>query len=173
MAFTDGVDSFYMAVKTRLATINPSRLVGYMGAQDWPPPKVTFGKLYLLNLGEAPVGPQHGTIANPVTSHLAQWVWVLQGSDLAPNLRARSRGDRLRQDVAIKDELIRALYPGFAQKQSWAANSSGALVGTAHSPVEYIVWTRPQFTTKVDKASGIVYGSMSVHISDMLDQITA
>ena len=173
MAFTDGLDSFYAAVKTRLATINASRVIGYMGAQDWPPPKVVLGKLYLLGLGETPAGSQHGSIGNPVTSHLAQIVWMVLGTDLNPNERKRSRGDRMRLDVAIKDELMKALWPQFTEKKSWTVDSTGKLVGTSHDPIEHIVWTRPQFMTKLDKDSGNVYGAVSVHITDMLDQITS
>lgn len=177
MAFTDGIDSYYVAIKNRLATINPQRAVGYMASQDWPPPKIQVGKLYLALPADPPVGPEHGTIANPVVTHLAQWSWIVMGSDLAPNLRMRNRGDRARLDVAIKDELVRAHYPNFTQKFAYTVDNSGNIVLAAANLqpaiAERVCWTRVQFSTKLDKESGMVYGAASVHIVDMLDQITS
>lgn len=167
--FADGIDSFYNWVKTRMASVNPGRKVlGLLDAQDWPSTNVVMEAFYLLTLKDA---SQNGTIANPIEAHIVQWVWVIKGSDLSQGQRGRNRGDRFRTAQDMKGELVQALYPNFAEKKSWQVDGNGRWIGTSHDPVEYIMWSKPDFNQRLDKENGIVYGACGLHITDFLDQI--
>lgn len=175
---SDSVDSHFRWVLSRMVTINPARQVfGIMNAQDWPPQQVRFESFYLLSLGEQPIGKSFDSASIPVLSHLLQWLWMVQGTDLKTGVVGRNRGDRYRIDAEMKGELLKALYPRFCQKQKWVLSGNSlnnlAVQPTPLDPVEYVWWDTPTFHRSMDKESGLVYGSAAVNMTNMSDFIAA
>lgn len=181
MAFTDAVDSHYIYVRTRILTENPNRVMGgVLSAQDWPSKPIKFDAFYLLVLGESPVGRQGYSGQVPIKFHSLQWVWIVKGSDLTPGKKAANRGDKYRIVQKMKEELQNATLPNFTEKLSWALVPTGQpapndadWTGTSKDPKEFIWWTPIEFHEKVDKDSGVMYGSANIRIQDMMDAITS
>jgi hypothetical protein len=170
-SFVDGIDSHYNWVKSRIAVKNPDRSVkGLLQAQDWPSQKIELSAFYLLVVGTTPLDIQAGSIAGPHVSHLLQWVWIVKGTDLAANQRMRNRGDRFRTHMAMKDELVYAMYPNYTEKKTWSYINE-VWTGESLVPAQHVSWSRVQFQERLDKDSGVIYGTASVHVSDMLTQI--
>lgn len=174
--FWDGMLSHYEYVKARIIAINSNRVVrGYMMAQDWPPKNIQDSAFYLLSHGEQPVGRQMFSPTVPVVSHLLTWMWVIKGADISAGQVGPNRGLRFQVSYQMKDEIKQALYPYFCQKFTWGWDNSVPpnFVGTAASPIQYVGWQPPSYQDKLDKQSGVVYGSAAIRVWDMLDQITA
>lgn len=176
MAYIDGVFSHYEYVKARILTINPNRVVkGYNLAQDWPPKNISYDAFYLLTLGEDPIGRQGFSPYIPIVMHQFQWLWVSAGQDIGAGQVGPNRGIRFQTHFAMKGELEQALFPYFCEKMTWGYDSSNPpkFVGTSESPQEFIGWAPPSYHEKLDRASGVVYGSVAVRVWDMLDPVTA
>jgi hypothetical protein len=153
-------------------------MVGIVDAMDWPPNSVKLESFYLLVLGQKPViGKSFWSAAIPVVVHTLQWTWMIVGSDLVSGKVGRSRGDRYRTNLTMRQELLKATYPWFCQKQSWAVQgntpSGLALQGTPVVPSEYVWWSPLTFLNRLDKDSGVVYGAATVQLTDMTEMITA
>lgn len=172
MAFVDGIDSHYQAVRARLGP-NPTYPVkGFLQAMDWPPKPITNNAFYLLDLGDKPIGKQMYSATVPVKFHFVQWNWVIVGTDLQSGQRADNRGDRFRVGQAMKDALTQALYPNFTEKKTWTLDGSGTWVGTSLVPPEYVTWNPVEFMPKpTNKESGVIYGAAALRIWNMLDSI--
>ncbi len=174
MAYVDTIDSHYAAVKTRLATINPNREVkGLLMARDWPPTKVALEAFYLLTLTDTPIGRQGYSQSVPMKYEHVEWVWAITGTDLAPGQRKSNRGDRFRTAFQMKDEMTKALYPGFTEKMSFSLDANGNWVGTSENPVEFISWAPVSFVEKSSQESGVIWGTAALRIWTMLDFISA
>lgn len=160
-----------------MQTINPARqLLGVMSAQDWPPKQVKFEAFYMLVLGQSPAPRSAWSPSVPIVGHEIQFVWLITGSDVQAGQVGRNRGDRYRTDMTMKEELEKALYPGFTEKLSWSVSGQSItnlqLTSVSESPKEFIRWrTPPVFVTKVDKASGVIYGSAAFRMTEMTDTI--
>ena len=173
MAFVDAIDSFYSATKARLATINPERVVkGLLMAQDWPPTNVALEAFYLLTLSDSSIGRHGYSQSTPMKFANVQWVWIIKGTDLKSGERQANRGDRFRTAFEMKDEMTKALYPGFTEKLSFSLDANGNWTGVAENPIEYISWTPCDFVEKSDK-SGVIWGSATVRVWQMTDTITS
>jgi hypothetical protein len=173
--FIDGLDSMYGYVKSRILTMNPQRVVkGMLNAQDWPSKNIEYDAFYMLDLGETAIGKQGYSASTPIKFHAVQWVWINKGTDVAPTVRQANRGDKYRTMQQMKGELTFGLYPGFAQKFSWALVGS-VFTPTALNPVEYITWTPVQFHEKWSQqgGAGVGYGAGYTSLTDMLDTIVA
>lgn len=175
----NAVDTYFEYVSNRMATIvNPQRkVVGVSDAMDWPPKNILFDSFYLLVLGQKPVvGKSFWSASVPVLVHTLQWTWMIQGTDLSGNIVGRSRGDRYRVNMTMRQEILKATYPWFCQKQSWQVTGGTpaglALKGTPVVPSESIWWTPPTFLNRVDSDPGIIYGSATVQLTDMTETIT-
>lgn len=172
----EGIDTYVRHVRLRLATINPNRQVkGPMSAQDWPVKRVIPEALYLLVLGDAPVGRAGFSPTVPIVHTTLQWAWVILGEDIADGVRGRNRGNRYRTDYEIKEELRQAVYPGFAPKvRLSAAPQTGALTATPFDSQEAIFWTPLEYgQQRQDRDSGVIYGIATTYITQMTDAITA
>lgn len=174
MAYTDAIYSHYEYVKSRLATVNSSRIVkGLLDAQDWPPAPVVVEAFYLLVLADTPAGRQFYSAAVPVKFHHVQWVWINKGLDLAQGQRKANRGDRFVFMMQMRGELTNALYPNFCEKKNWALDGNGNFVGVSEPVVEFISWAPVEFQKKAAQDSGVMWGSGAVNIWDMTDTITS
>lgn len=163
----NAVDSLFEYVKSRMATINPARVLGgLVDAQDWPPQNVQMEALYLIALPAVPVGKETYSAAIPILMHTLQWTWMVQGTDLAQAIIGANRGDRYRKNMQIRQDLLAALWPNFAEKKSWSVVGQ-AVVGASLNPVEFMIWTPVQFLERIDKASGLLYGTATIHLTDM------
>ena len=174
--FIDALDSMYEYVKARIISFNPDRVVkGYLNAQDWPSKNIAYDAFYMLDLGETVIGKQGYSATVPIVYHAVQWVWINKGTDVAPTVRQANRGDKYRTMQAMKGELTYGLYPGFAQKFTWAINAAGVFTPTALNPVEYVTWTPVQFHEKWSQqgGAGVGYGAGYTSLTDMLDTIVA
>jgi len=155
--------------------MNSSRLVnGIMDAQSWPPAEVKTESFYVLTLSDVN-NKNLSTTANPGAVRYIQWIWIIVGKDIAPGSKVRgaNRGDRFVIQQTMEAELLCGLYPKYTEKKSWAMNSSGLWLGTSKTPPEFINWSFSKILKKVDKGSGLVYGTASVELVDMFDQIPA
>jgi hypothetical protein len=172
--YAAGIDTHYLWVRGRVTALNPARVfAGVMSAQDWPPKDVLTEAFYLLVLGEVPLGRQADSATIPVKVHTAQWTWLVVGTDVQKGIQLRSRGDRYRTHFAMKGELEYGVFPRFAPKQNVVLNSTGELVAIPYDPVETILWSPVTLVDRNEKASGVLYGTGTVRITDMTDEITS
>jgi len=172
------VDTYFEYVAARMASVvNPNRrVVGVMDAMDWPPKTVLMESFYLLLLGERPmIGKEFWSAAIPVEVHTLQWTWIIQGGELTQGKVGRSRGDRYRTNMLMRQEILQGTYPWFCQKQSWGVQgttpSGVSLVGTPVVPNECIWWNQPTFLNRVDRESGMIFGTATVQVVDMTQEI--
>lgn len=167
-------DTLWTTFVQRLSVVNPSRVaVGYMDAQDWPPQGVQFNAFYLLEIASNPLNKATWSWTVPFYEILHQFVWIVKGTDVSnynDNL-GKTRGDRVRINSQMKEELLQSLYPGFAQKVKLSVNSAQNLVSTALN--EPVVWNQPQFHIRADKESGNLYGTATVKVTDMTESIAS
>lgn len=171
---TPAIDSFYQYVKARVVAINSSRRFGgIMMAQDWPAPETQTESFYLLSLGEQPIGRQGYSAAIPILLYTLQWTWVIVGTDLTMELKGSNRGDRYRTLFTMKDELRKAMYPGFTEKKQIAISATGDITFSSLDPKEQIRWTPVSFKERVDKDSGTIYGTATTYLTDMSEKIAA
>jgi hypothetical protein len=173
VAYIDAIDSFFMEMRTRMATINPNRVVkGYAMAQDWPFENVALEAFYLLTMKDTAADRNFYSASTPVKFHHVQWVWIIKGTDTPQGVRQANRGDRFRTLFQMKDELIQAMYPNFCEKLTFSL-VNGTWTGVPENPVEYITWTPVEFAEKSAMDSGIVWGIGSTKIWTMTDTITS
>lgn len=170
----DAIDSYFSYIVGNLSTINPNRkVIGVADAMDWPPKNVVLEAFYLLVLGSRGItGKSFWSSAVPTQVHTLQWTWILAGSDLTQGKIGRSRGDRYRTNMLMRDELIAS-----TQGQWWTQKLQYSVVGNTPSglvlkstpifPVENVWWSPLTFLNRIDRTSGLIYGAASVQVTDM------
>lgn len=170
----DVVDSYFEFLSAGIAAANPNRkVIGVMDAMDWPPKNVVLEAFYLLVMGARGItGKGFWSSANPTYVHTLQWTWIIAGSDLTQGKIGRSRGDRYRTNMTMRDELVVATQSAWwTEKQQWSVvgntPSGVALKAQSLSPKEFVWWTPFTFLNRQDKESGLIYGAASVQITDM------
>jgi len=168
----NAVDSYFEYCLTRWQTINPARnVVAILDAMDWPAKQVELEQVYLLTLGQRPLGKQFWSGSVPVLAHTLQWTWMIAGTDLQSGKVGRSRGDRYRKNMTIKQELLQASWPWFTEKKSWSVQgntpSGLSLVSSSLSPKEFMWWTELTFMNRIDRQSGLIYGTATLYLTDM------
>ena len=170
----DAIDSYFQNMEKGLALANPSRkVVGIMDAMDWPPKNVQLEAFYLLILGARGISSKgFWSSANPTYVHTVQWTWIIAGSDLTQGTIGRSRGDRYRTNMIMRDELVTATQAAWwTEKLSWSVQGNTptglALQSQELSPSEFIWWSPLTFLNRQDKESGVIYGAATVQITDM------
>lgn len=164
----DAVDTLWKTFSGRMATINSARkLMGYMDAENWPPPQVVFDGFYLLALSSNPLGKASDSWAVPFYEHMLQFQWITKGTETSTytDTTGKNRGNRVRTAWVMQQELLRALYPGFAQKQQLSVDASQKVNSVILN--EPISWTKPQFRWRADKESGLIYMIATVRVTDM------
>jgi hypothetical protein len=172
------IDSYYEYCTGRMVTINPSRkMAGILDGQDWPSNLVQMESFYLLTLGQRPLGKQFWSGTVPVLAHTLQWSWMISGTDLKNSKVGRNRGDRYRTNLTMREELLRASWPWFTEKLTWSVQGSTpsglALQSQSLNPKESIWWTELTFMNRLDRASGLIYGTATVFLTDMDAAITS
>jgi len=114
-------DSFFRALQSRLAAVNPARTITVDGTvrpailvvenEPYPPPKLFFNAFYIHWLGAPVVRPFRRT-ATPRYELLAQLEYFVQGT---ASLQ-RPFADRGRLMAQLDGELFAILFPGFTEK---------------------------------------------------------
>lgn len=170
----DAIDSYFQILEKGILQANPNRkVIGVMDAMDWPPKNVQLEAFYLLLLGARGVSNKgFWSAANPTYVHSLQWTWIVAGSDLTQGKIGRSRGDRYRTNMIMRDELVVATQSAWwAEKLKYSVvgntPSGVALQSTELNPSEFIWWTPYTFLNRIDRESGLIYGAASVQITDM------
>jgi hypothetical protein len=176
----DCLDSYFTFVSAQLTKLNaqvtidgnlvPQPIGSILQTHDWPqsPVYLSEGAINLLILA---MNPRGGTENQTMYEFICQWTWVLIGTNLTSTQQGANRGDRYRNNIQIMQNLRQANFPGFCQKQSITAvdqnlgtitqtpsSSSVPYASLPYNTIETIHWTRPRFTSRMDKDSGIVYG---------------
>jgi hypothetical protein len=182
MPSVDAVDSFYQYWRARINAVTKRTVLGLkagnvvagmLDAQDWPNKNVKFDAFYLLNVGDVPIGRDGYSTYIPILLRQVQWVWINKGQELVQGIRQASRGTRFRTLEAMKGELLYASAPGYAPKLSWAEDNNDNWTGTPLNPPEVIEWKPLEFHSKLDKATGVIYGSAMTRLVDMSDAIAS
>lgn len=170
----DAIDTHLNSVMTRIAAFNSSRKVyGPIDAQDWPPKQIPVQNeaFYLLVLAPMPSGTGESS-SSPIYSITLQWQWYVVGTEITTGIRGRVRGDRGRTNRTMMEELLYGMFPYFATKMSTSINEGdGSIVLTKVTPQEQCSWTKPKFTSRVDRDSGVVYGIATVYLTDIQNQV--
>lgn len=172
-AMIESIDSYFMMIRSRIATLNPTReVIGVLDAGEWPPENITPHAFYLLLLGSVEVRGG-STPSVPVYVHTLQWQWFVQGSDLTAGVRGKNRGDRYRIIMQMRNEIRIANFPRFTEKLIYSPAADGQLTSQSLTPPEQVWWKMPTFYKRSDKESGSVYEVASIEITDMTPLITA
>jgi len=170
----ESTDTLWNYFTGRIATINPARLLGgYLDAQDWPPKQVDFDKFYMLVLGDVPLDEETFSWNVPFYETTVQFMWMNMGTQISnyTNVMGKNRGDRIRTCYQMKQELLQAMFPGFTNKISLSVDAAQNLQTTTLQ--EQIWWSKPAFNTRVDRESGLLYGTATVKIGSMAPTIAA
>lgn len=161
-------DSFFRALQSRLATVNPARTITLDGVvrpailvvenEPYPPPKLFFNTFYIHWLGAPNVGEFAGTLA-PRYSLTAQLEYFVQGT---ASLQ-RSFADRGRVMAQLDRELLEILFPGSTEKMDHSAVPPAALGSR-------LLWRwTPSFQTIAD--GGVLRRITTVNVSFFLEEI--
>jgi len=170
----DAIDSYFEFMEAGIIAVNANRkVIGIMDAMDWPPKTVQLESFYLLVLGARGLtGKSAWSSAIPTYVHTLQWTWIIAGSDLTQGKIGRSRGDRYRTNITMRDELVVATQSAWwTQKLQWTIRgntpSGVVLSSTPLSPSEFLWWGPLTFLNKQDRESGTIFGAATVQITDM------
>jgi hypothetical protein len=170
----DAIDSYFQAIEAGILAANANRkVIGIMDGMDWPPKTIQMEAFYLLVLGSRGISSKSfWSSANPVLVHTLQWTWVIAGSDLTSGKIGRSRGDRYRTNMQMRDELIVATQAvWWTQKYEWSITgntpSGIALQNTPLNPPEFVWWTPLVFLNRQDREAGVIYGAATVQVTDI------
>lgn len=170
----DCVDSYFQIMAQNIQLVNPARkVIGVSDAMDWPPKNVILEAFYLLVIGQRGLTSKSmWSSAVPTYVHELQWVWIIAGSDLTAGKVGRSRGDRYRTNMIMRDELVAATQSAWwTEKLQWSVTGSTpsglALQSQSLNPKDYVWWTPLVFLNRLDKESGVVYGSATVQVTDI------
>jgi len=161
-------DSFFRALQSRLAVVNPARTITMDGAtrpailvvenESYPPPKLFFNTFYIHWLGAPAVREFSGTLA-PRYSLAAQLEYFVQGT---PSLQ-RPFADRGRLLAQLDRELIEILFPGSAEKMDHSAVPPVPLGSS-------LLWRwTPSFQTFAD--GGVLRRLTTVNVSFFLEAV--
>ncbi len=161
-------DSFFRALQSRLAMVNPARTITMDGAprpailvvenESYPPPKLFFNTFYIHWLGAPAVREFSGKLA-PRYSLTAQLEYFVQGT---ASLQ-RPFADRGRLLAQLDRELIEILFPGSAEKKDYSAIPPAALGSS-------LLWRwTPSFQTTSD--GGVLRRLTTVNVSFFLEAI--
>jgi hypothetical protein len=170
----DAIDSYFQIIEAGILKANPNRkVIGVMDAMDWPPKQIQLESFYLLVLGSRGVtSKSFWSSANPTLVHTLQWTWIVAGSDLTSGKIGRSRGDRYRTNMIMRDELIVATQgTWWTEKLNWSVTgntpSGIALQSVELNPPEFLWWTPLVFLNRQDREAGVIYGAATVQVTDI------
>ncbi len=162
-------DSFFRALQSRLAVLNPNRTIFLNGEtrpaivvaenQPFPPPKLFFNTFYIHWIG-APVVRGFARTAAPRYEQIAQIEYFVTGT--AP--LERPFADRGRLMAALDRELLAILFPGFTEKLDYSSSPPQPLGSFLHWR-----WT-PDLRTVADQEGSVLRRLATVNVSFYLEE---
>ncbi len=163
-------DTFFRALQSRLAVVNPARTITVDGVtrpailvvenEAYPPPKLFFNTFYIHWLG-GPAVRQFARTLTPRYALLAQLEYFVQGT---PALQ-RPFADRGRITAQMDGELIEILFPGIAEKTDYSGASPQPLGCSVHWQ-----WT-PDFRSAAERDGSLLKRAATVNVSSYLKDI--
>ena len=166
----DTIESFYYWVRSRVLTINSARVFGgIVQARDWPLKVATLEAPYLLIQSDTSV-PFAKSVSQQQSNSLlrVQWAWMIQGDNIQANAQSTNRGNKYRINMQMIDEMRNGHFPGQCEKLQYTLTDDGTgnplQVVTEYNPPEYVRWTQPRFSDKIDRTSGILFCSGAVSV---------
>jgi len=161
-------DSFFRALQSRLAVVNPARTINLDGAvrpgilvaenEPYPPAKLFFNTFYIHWLG-APAVRQFANANAPRYELLTQVEYFVRGT---PGLQ-RPFADRGRLISELDRELVEILFPGFTPKLDHS-QSQPAPLGSA------VLWRwTPDLRTVVESDGAVLRRLATVNLSFYMD----
>lgn len=174
-SMVDWPDSHYQYVKNRILLINPNRKFGGIAtASDWPSAEMIPEALYMILSTENPNrgdGPGTNPWSSPFYGMPIQWVWSIIGTDIPGTSAAANRGDRYRKTFVQMQEMVQGMYPGFCEKFNYSPNGT-TLIATPYAPKEMIWFTKPRFSERIERTTGILFGSATTTITGIAPSIS-
>ena len=163
-------DSFFRALQSRLAVVNPSRTITVDGAtkpailvaenEPYPPARLHFNTFYIYWLVAPAVQEFAGTLV-PRYEQIAQLEYFVQGTAALHKPFA----DRGRLMAALDGELLQILFPGFVVKEDHSQQPPAALGSTVQWR-----WT-PSLRTISEKEGAILRRIATVNVSFYIEAI--
>ena|SRR5882762_8381740 len=170
----EAFDSHYDWVKTRVLAQNSTRkFSGIMESQGWPPRIVKMESFYLITLGETPVNAKVGSLSSSWYRGTVQWTWMIAGTDIEKGMAGLNRGDAYTINAQMKKELRLGAYPLFAEKKAFSVDGNRQVVRTGYDPKKWVYWTFLEFTQRVDRDSGLIYGIATTYLTAVAQEIVA
>lgn len=163
-------DSFFRALQSRLALVNPARTITTGGVtkpailvsenEPYPPAKLFFNTFYIHWIG-APAVPEFGGTLAPRYEQIAQMEYFVQGTSALH----RPFADRGRLMAQLDRELVQILFPGFTPKQDHGQQPPAPLGSTLH-------WRwNPDLRTVTEKEGSVLRRVATVNVSFYLEAI--
>lgn len=173
----DALDSHFLYVQGRLQQSFPQfPAIGVVDARDWPFQQAAEQSLYLVT-GDVRNSRQVNSWQSSLATYKARWCWIVIGTDLTQGVQVANRGDKYRIAAAMRTALLTALYPGFCQKQQYAVvdNGLGQPIYAITTPYafENVWWSKPDFASRQDLKTGIIFGYAAVAISAFEPEINS
>lgn len=165
-------DSFFRALQSRLAVVNPDRTILVNGVtrpaivvaenQPFPPPKLFFNTFYIHWIA-APLVREFSGTAAPRYEQIAQIEYFVAGTASLE----RPFADRGRLMAALDRELLAILYPGFTQKLDYSSSPPQPL-----GSFLYWRWT-PDLRTVADQEGSVLRRLTTVTVSFYLEEFSS
>ncbi|MBI3405930.1 MAG: hypothetical protein HY046_10790 [Acidobacteria bacterium] len=163
-------DSFFRALQSRLALVNPARTITVDGVtkpailvaenEPYPPARLFFNTFYVHWIGAPAVQEFAGTLA-PRYEQIAQIEYFVQGTSALQKPFA----DRGRLMAQLDSELVQILFPGFTPKQNHSQQPPAPLGST-------ILWRwTPGLRTVSEKEGSVLRRIATVNASFYLEAI--
>ncbi len=163
-------DSFFRALRSRLAVVNPNRTISANGLtrpaivvaenQAFPPPRLFFNTFYIHWLA-APVVRGFPRTQTPRYEQIAQIEYFVTGN----SGREQPFADRGRLLAELDQELLAILFPGFTEKRDYSRTPPLALGSFLHWR-----WT-PNFRTVIEQEGSVLRRIATVHVSFYLEPV--
>jgi hypothetical protein len=171
----EAIDSHYDHVKSRVLALKNSgrKFSGIMDTRGWPPKQVNMESFYLITLGENPVNANVGSLAKTWYRAMVQWTWMVAGTEIEKGMAGINRGDAYTINQAMKRELRFGSFPLFAEKTATKIGNDRKVIRVSFEPKEYVHWTFLQFTQRVDRESGLIYGLATTYLTAVAEEIVA
>jgi hypothetical protein len=165
-------DSFFRALQSRLAVVNPNRTILINGVtrpaiiaaenQPFPPPKLFFNTFYIHWIAAPVVRGFSGTVA-PRYEQIAQIEYFVSGTASLE----RPFADRGRLMAALDRELLAILYPGFTPKLDYSSSPPQPLGSVLHWS-----WT-PDLRTVADQEGSVLRRLATINVSFYLEEFSS
>lgn len=175
----DALDSHYVYVMQRILAQFPAQPIGgIVEARDWPFQEAVDQALYFLTGVPEKTSRAVNSRQSAMVTYSARWVWMDIGSNLQQGQQASNRGDKYRTTATVRSVISYGLYPGFCTKNQYNIQDNGSGVAqlvttTPWTGIENVWWSKPDFATRQDQVTGIIFGYAAVAVSAFEPEINS